>query len=101
MFQPLGIELDIKQDCMKMCGHDHIGIDPQILFLNTKVEAVSDDLAGCFLDEAGQPFRDGEGDVIQPHVGDDAIAFHTDIIRLAWGPSLNPSRVINGFFWMI
>ena len=59
-----------------MRGQDHIGIDPQIPFLNTETEAFGDDLAGGCLDENGQPFRDSEGDVIQPHIGDDAIMFH-------------------------
>ena len=41
-----------------------------------EVEAVDDNPAGRFIDENWQSVNDGEGDVIQGDVFDDAVAFH-------------------------
>lgn len=49
---------------MKVSWHDHVGIDPQIFFLDTEIQTIGGNFAGSFLDEDGQPFNDGEGDVI-------------------------------------
>ena len=65
---------------MEMGGHNDIGIDPQTFLINTKIETVSDGFASRLVEEYRQPFDDGEGDVIQPHVGNNAIAFYASIM---------------------
>ena len=76
MFEPLGIEVRIKQDRMQMSWHDHISVDPQIFVFDTKIETLCDDFTGVFIDEHRKPFHDGKGDVIDAHSSDNAITFH-------------------------
>jgi hypothetical protein len=48
----------------------------QEFIADAEVEAVSDDLAGSFIDEDRQPVHDGEGDIINGDVFDDTVTFH-------------------------
>ena len=54
----------------------------------TKVETICDDLTGRFIDEYRQPFHNGEGDVIDSHVRDNAVTFHAGIIFAVRRPSV-------------
>jgi len=80
MLQPLGTELYIEYNRMEMGWHNHLGIDPQAFFLYAEIQAIGDNSTSCLINKYWQPVDDSEGDVIQPHVGNDAIAFHVRII---------------------
>jgi hypothetical protein len=73
---------------VKVSRHNDKGIDPQTFFLYTEIQALRNNFASGFVDEYGQPFKYGEGDIIQSHVSYDAIAFHVDIIFAPGRPSV-------------
>jgi len=60
-----------------MRWHDHVSVDPQRFVSDTKVETPCDDFTGMFIDEHRKPFHHGKGHVIDPHSGDNVIAFHS------------------------
>ena len=64
MFQPVRIEIYIKQDRMEMCRHDYIRIDPQVLMFGTEIQAVRDNSASRFVYEHRQPLNHCEGYII-------------------------------------
>jgi hypothetical protein len=82
VFQPFLIEIDVKDDSMQVGGHNHVSVDRQVFIADTLIKTVCDDFTGDFVDENGQPFHDGEGQIVHTDIADNAVAFHGKIIRL-------------------
>ena len=84
------VKILVKHNQMNVCGHDDVGIDTQCFMVVAIVEAFSDNQAGFFSDKNGQPFDDGESQVINSGPILDLARFHkqtTPLIAAILGES--------------
>jgi hypothetical protein len=77
LFEPLRVELGVKDNDVSMGGHDDIGINAQTLFLNGIIETVCDNFASFLAQEDRQPFNDGEGSEVKSDAINDAKVFQS------------------------
>lgn len=66
----------VKHDCVQVCRHDDVGVDPEAFLVVAVCEAFGHDVEGCFRDKDGQPVDHGVGQVVDAGVVGDAVDFH-------------------------
>jgi hypothetical protein len=65
-----------------MGGHNHIGVDTQMLMIVAEVETLGDNVARLLSDEARQPLDDTEGDEVESVFLSDSVAGHILLLAI-------------------
>src|SRR5438105_2207642 len=76
VFQRFGLESLVKEDALKVGGHDHVGIDAQTFLSVAEIEAFRHDLASSLRDKHREPIHDSESNVEESAFGMKAVSFH-------------------------
>ena len=65
---------------MNVIWHDHVGVDAQVFIVNTKPQAVLDDVYWFGIYKNRQPIDNGEGDKVNINTGNEFLVIHYVII---------------------